>query len=69
MAIAQLTQLMQNLKAAPTQGPAGQDLPPDVCPIHNVPWRHTSYGTGHPLKDGSGKWCNKVSPRASRRAS
>jgi hypothetical protein len=67
--IGQLAQLMDNVKAAPAPGQPGPGPAADVCPIHNVPWRHTSYGTGHPLNDGSGKWCNKVSPRASRRAS
>ncbi len=53
----ELSQLAEELEAMPSPAAAKNQ---NVCSIHNVPWRKTQYGLGHPLNDGSGKWCNKA---------
>ena len=52
----ELAQLAQELEALQAAAPRENQ---NLCPIHKVPWRKTQYGLGHPLNDGSGKWCNK----------
>ena len=53
----QVNATIADLEAAPSPDQTPSE---DVCPIHHRKWLKTQYGLGHPLDDGSGKWCNKV---------